>query len=95
MERLVFLSSETNIESEDLTLLLLQPRDNLTQVLVGSDTTHLPLPLTEATERFQQKHIDSAIQYAEGNMTEAAKLLGLHRPNLYRKMKQLGIPDHG
>lgn len=95
MERLVFLSSETNIESEDLTLLLLQPRANLTQVLVGSDTTHLPLPLTEATERFQQKHIDSAIQYAEGNMTEAAKLLGLHRPNLYRKMKQLGIPDHG
>ena len=95
MERLVFLSSETTIESEDLTLLLLQPGTNLTQVLVGSDTTDLPLPLTDATERFQRKHINSAIQYTEGNMTKAAKHLGLHRPNLYRKMKQLSIPDSG
>ncbi len=25
-------------------------------------------------------------------MTEAAELLGLHRSNLYRKMRQLGMP---
>ena len=30
-----------------------------------------------------------------GNMTEAAKALGLHRSNLYRKMKQLDMPVDG
>ena len=32
-----------------------------------------------------------AIDRAGGNMSDAAKLLGLHRPNLYRKMKLLGM----
>ena len=28
---------------------------------------------------------------AGGHMGEAAKILGLHRPNLYRKMRMLGM----
>ena len=28
-------------------------------------------------------------------MSEAAKLLGLHRSNLYRKMRQLGMSEAG
>jgi len=27
------------------------------------------------------------------NMSEAARLLGLHRSNLYRKMRQLGMTE--
>ncbi len=27
------------------------------------------------------------------NMSEAAKVLGLHRSNLYRKMRQLGMDE--
>jgi Nif-specific regulatory protein len=49
------------------------------------------MTLAEATDAFQREHIQYAIERAKGNVSEAAKLLGLHRPNLYRKMKLLGM----
>ncbi|MCA8989797.1 MAG: hypothetical protein KDA78_19265, partial [Planctomycetaceae bacterium] len=48
-----------------------------------------PAGLTEATLDFQRAYIRSAIAEAGGNMTEAARRLGLHRTNFYRKMHQL------
>ena len=48
-------------------------------------------PLAAATDRFQTEYIRKAIQRTGDNMTDAADLLGLHRSNLYRKMKQLGM----
>ena len=47
--------------------------------------------LTEATDRFQSDYIEQAISRTRGNMSVAAKQLGLHRSNLYRKMRQLGM----
>lgn len=51
--------------------------------------------LGEATKEFQVTHILSAIDACKGNMTDAAQRLGLHRSNLYRKMRQLGMPTSG
>jgi Nif-specific regulatory protein len=53
------------------------------------------LALNEATQRFQQQYIERAIKTTNGRMTKAARILGLHRSNLYRKMRQLGmnVPD--
>jgi len=48
-------------------------------------------PLSSATDRFQAEYIRQAIKRTGGNMSDAADLLGLHRSNLYRKMKQLGM----
>jgi Nif-specific regulatory protein len=48
--------------------------------------------LAEVTQDFQVEYIQRAIDVCEGNMTDAAARLGLHRSNLYRKMKQLGMP---
>ena len=44
-----------------------------------------------ATDQFQIECIRRAIKRAGGNMSEAAHQLGLHRSNLYRKMRQLGM----
>lgn len=49
--------------------------------------------LADATLDFQRAYIRAAISKSEGNMTEAAKLLGLHRTNFYRKINQLRIGD--
>ena len=49
------------------------------------------LPLADATNEFQTQYIKRHIERARGNMTAAADKLGLHRSNLYRKMKTLGI----
>ena len=51
--------------------------------------------LTDATKEFQVEHIHASIKACGGNMTDAAARLGLHRSNLYRKMRQLGMPTSG
>ena len=51
----------------------------------------IDLPLAEATDAFQIEYIKKHIERANGNMSEAAKRMGLHRSNLYRKMRQLGM----
>ncbi|TWU62789.1 Transcriptional regulatory protein ZraR [Crateriforma conspicua] len=51
--------------------------------------------LTEATRDFQIRHINGVIESVGGNMTAAAEKLGLHRSNLYRKMRQLGMSTSG
>ena len=53
------------------------------------------LPLSDATIEFQRAFIRQAIAEAEGNMTEAARRLGLHRTNFYRKMNQLQMTEAG
>jgi Nif-specific regulatory protein len=84
MERLAFLVTGDVIEPGDLAFIL-SPSQETTSLLVVDQ------PLSSATDRFQAEYIRKAIQRTGGNMSDAADLLGLHRSNLYRKMKQLGM----
>ena len=47
--------------------------------------------LREARQRFEHDYIASVLQHHEGRMADAAQTLGIQRPNLYRKARQLGI----
>jgi Nif-specific regulatory protein len=85
MERLAYLSPSDRIEADDLAFIL-SPKEE------GAMMTAPGLALTDATTDFQVKYIEQAIGRAGGNMSEAAKTLGLHRSNLYRKMRQLDMP---
>lgn len=42
-------------------------------------------PLSEATAEFQREYIQKALEHCGGNVSRAAKLLGVHRSALYRK----------
>jgi Nif-specific regulatory protein len=56
----------------------------------------MELTLNAATREFQSQYIQSQIKRLNGNMTEVAKHLGVHRSNLYRKLQQLDLePDEG
>ena len=83
MERVVYLVTEEKIEAEHLDFVLTPERE-------GSAVS-LDLPLNDATRDFQVQYISSQIDRVQGNMTAAAQRLGLHRSNLYRKMRQLGM----
>jgi DNA-binding NtrC family response regulator len=48
--------------------------------------------LREARLRFERDYIASVLQHHGWRMAEAAHTLGIQRPNLYRKARQLGIP---
>ena len=84
MERLAYLSTEDRIEAEDLAFIL-SPRG---QTPLVADFNQ---PLSDATDRFQQEYIRRQVEQSGGNMSLAAERLGLHRSNLYRKMRQLGM----
>jgi Nif-specific regulatory protein len=51
--------------------------------------------LAEATSDFQRDYIRRMIKRAQTNMSQAAEMLGLHRSNLYRKMRQLEMEEAG
>ncbi len=48
--------------------------------------------LREARTRFEREYIAAVLQHHGWRMAEAARTLGIQRPNLYRKARQLGIP---
>ena len=48
--------------------------------------------LRDARLRFERDYISAVLQHHGWRMAEAAHALGIQRPNLYRKARQLGIP---
>jgi Nif-specific regulatory protein len=87
MERLAYLNTEDRIEAEDLAFIL-SPRG-------GETVLDIDGPLAEATAHFQIEYIKRTIAQCGGNVSQAASRLGLHRSNLYRKMRQLDMDISG
>lgn len=50
-------------------------------------------PLDEALEQVERRLIEHALQRARHNKSRAADLLAISRPRLYRRMKEMNIPD--
>lgn len=86
MERVAFLAANDRIDAEDLAFILSPEQE-------GGQQLPLELGLDGATREFQKEFIRRSIKQVGENMTDAAKLLGLHRSNLYRKMKQLKMTE--
>ena len=84
MERLAYLSAGDQIEAEDLAFIL-SPGGEAPALVAARPAAgrgHRPV-----SDRVHQE----AHRAGRGNMSDAAKRLGLHRSNLYRKMRQLGM----
>jgi DNA-binding NtrC family response regulator len=56
---------------------------------------YLDLPLSEArdrvTEDFERASIGHALEQESGNISAAARRLGIHRQSLQQKLRQLGM----
>jgi len=50
-------------------------------------------PLKEKLARIERQLIEQALELTGGNRSRAARRLGINRPLLYRRIKELGIPD--
>jgi len=87
MERLVWRVSSDTINANDLLT-------ELKWIRLSAPSEEFTT-LSDATIEFQRDYIRAAISKARGNMTEAARILGLHRTNFYRKMHQLDMVEAG
>lgn len=71
------------------------PHPELHELRSLEATTHpLKILRKQALDLIDEKSIRQALQIHPGNISAAAKLLGLDRKNLGRRMKELGINSH-
>jgi DNA-binding NtrC family response regulator len=84
IERAVLLGKETSIGMEDLPPQIIS-------------TDNLPLPLSEAVAQgytlrdLERDYIARVLERTGGNKTEAARILGVDRTTLYRKLEEYKI----
>jgi len=83
VERLVLLVPHGIIRIEDI---LAHVRLDTSLAPVGSAAT-----LREARLRFEREYIQAVLQQHHGRMGEAARVLGIQRTNLYRKVRSLNL----
>jgi Nif-specific regulatory protein len=94
MERLAYLQVGEEIQANDLDFSLQRPDNSLQPHRLGPGAVSaldIDKSLAEVTDDFQMQVIQAHIEAANGNISAAAQSLGLHRSNLYRKMRQLGM----
>ena len=89
MERIVIMTHQSRIDIYDL------PESILNRTLLTQSGQEEESSLQGARERFEREYILQKLMEYKGNVSRAAQALQIERSNLYRKIRQLGIPYSG
>ena len=89
MERIVIMTHQSRIDIYDL------PESILNRTLLTQPEQEEKSSLQGARERFEREYILQKLMEYKGNVSRAAQALQIERSNLYRKIRQLGIPYSG
>jgi len=90
IQRLLVLSESEDIDVADVDSAL-QIMYEQTGPLGDAAGINYDLPLREAREQFERLYLLHKLQETDGNVGKAAKLAGMERTHLYRKLRTLGI----
>ena len=89
MERIVIMTPQPRIDIYDL------PESILQRTILAQMAQEQTDSLQGARERFEREFILQKLVEHKGNVSRAAQALDIERSNLYRKIRQLGIPYSG
>ncbi len=88
VQRLLILGSGEEIGLEEVEAIL---QATPTRPQVGAMRMSFDQPLREAREQFERTYLEHQLQECGGSIGRLAKLSGMERTHLYRKLKALGI----
>jgi two-component system nitrogen regulation response regulator NtrX len=91
VERLVILHSGQRITPREVSQVLSVDSSALPSRQELPDPVQPEAPLTELLDDYERLLITRALAISNGNIAEAARRLKTDRPNLYRRMKRLGV----
>jgi two-component system nitrogen regulation response regulator NtrX len=89
VERLAILHAGATIAASHVAAVL--PQAAARDAQTGGGAAMDGRPLSEALDVFEREMIERALLSAAGSVAEAARRLQTDRPNLYRRMRRLGI----
>lgn len=89
MERIIIMTHQPRIDIYDL------PESILNRTLLTPLEQESESSLQDARERFEREFIVQKLMEHKGSVSRAAQALQIERSNLYRKIRQLGIPYSG
>jgi two-component system nitrogen regulation response regulator NtrX len=97
VERLAILHPGREVTREDVSDVLPVVPTRFAEPTTLPNAAALDASLTDTLDDYERILITRALSVAGGNIAEAARRLQTDRPNLYRRMKRLGIvePDRG
>jgi len=93
VERLAILHPGREVSVEEVTGVLPFASARLSEPPSLPNARALDASLTDTLDDYERMLITRALSVAGGNVAEAARRLQTDRPNLYRRMKRLGIVD--
>lgn len=87
IQRLLIMGNTENIDLEEVeTALGEQPDNENVENLYNFD-----IPLRQARERFERAYLEYQLKQYNGSVSKIAKVVGMERTHLYRKLKSLNI----
>jgi len=90
VQRLLILGNDDEIELEEVENGLSTHsahKAGISSIASGA----IDLPLREAREQFEREYLTHQLQACDGSVGKLAKLVGMERTNLYRKLRALGV----
>ena len=87
VQRLLILGSSDTVELEEVEFAL----GDQTGIRTQENLHNFDLPLREAREKFERAYLEYQLKQANGSVSKIARIVGMERTHLYRKLKSLGI----